>query len=385
MACIKHYTNTCFRNTSLTSPRFYYTKPTLPPVMSTPTAPLFRNKRFLAHLLVWVGYYLVNTCLFYFTNMRYLLAGQLPFTLALLATLFYTNIFVIVVPNVQRSSYVRLVLSTIVLLVVYTMVRYYLLHNLLPSFGLDTVYSRQPTPLIPFIADSLWLAVQYLLVSYGYYFAVTNIDLQRQKRYDERRMAALQLETKRAELAFLRTQLNPHFLYNTLNFFFADALRTSPKLADAIMNLSQMLRSITEVGQTELVPVAQEIAYIRHYLKIQEYRFSTRLQVRFVVEGEEVSRQFMIPPLILISLVENIFKYGDTFNEEQPAEIHICVNPDELTFKSVNAKRDSPAYTQSGLGLKNIDKQLRLAFPGKTSLKSAAAGDLFQVDLTIQA
>ncbi|MBO0932979.1 sensor histidine kinase [Fibrella aquatilis] len=353
--------------------------------MSTLLQRLFRNKRFLVHLLVWVGYYLVNSALLYFTNMRYLVAGQLPFTLALLAILFYTNIYVVIAPNIRRGTYVQLVVSTMVLLALYTYLRYALLYNILPMLDLPSMYNgNNQTVNAGFVPDSLWLAVQYLLVSYGYYFAVTNIDLQRQKRYDERRILDLQLETKRAELAFLRTQLNPHFLFNTLNFFFADALKTSPRLADAIMNLSQMLRSITEVGQNELVPVAQEIAYIRHYLKIQEYRFSNRLQVAFVVEGEDLGTHFLIPPLILISLVENIFKYGDIFNETVPAHIYVGISASQLSFTSVNVKRDTPAYTQTGLGLSNVDKQLKLAFPGQTTLTSSNVDDVFRVDLCIR-
>lgn len=342
-----------------------------------------RQRTILIQFSVWFGYFVIYSCLLFSSDAHYYGVIQLPFTLGLLAVVFYTNVYLIVIPNVERGTYVRLVLSTLILLALYVGIRYLLLLRLLPAMGIITLYQESNLATSQFVADSLWLAFHYVSVSYGYFFALRLVRLEKQKREDERRILLLENTNRRAELAFLRTQLNPHFLFNTLNFFLSDALKTSPRLADAILNLSQMLRTITEVGQNEMVSAAQEITYIRHYLNIQRYRFNERLSVAFTVEGNELSQDFMLPPLLLISLVENVFKYGDTVDPAKPATIIISINQDGLTYYSENSKKALPSYTQSGVGLSNIEQQLKLAFPGKASISTHEVEGIFRVNLSI--
>ncbi len=383
---IKNYTNSLFVGTESPGRIFGYTNPsflhlTMPFSFSTSTA---RRRSILIQFSIWFSYLCIYSGIMLLSSTYFYGIFQLPFTLSLLALVFYTNVYVIVIPNIERRSYVRLVLSTIVMLALYVLVRYGLMVHFLPAIGIKTYYQANSSfSFKSFLFDSLWLVFHYMSLSYGYYFALRLVRSEQQKREQERRILTLENLNRRAELAFLRTQLNPHFLFNTLNFFFADALKTSPKLADAILNLSQMLRTITEVGQHELVSAAQEIAYIRHYLNIQKYRFNERLSVAFTVEGDEWSKEFLMPPLILISLVENVFKYGDTVDPARPAKINICVTQDKLTFVSENSRKELPTYTQSGVGLNNIEQQLKLAFPGKAGLSISEKDEIFYVNLFI--
>ncbi len=385
-ACIKYYTRFAFVGTSLPGRIFVYTKRLFISLfMSFTFSNMAAHRRaILIQFSAWFGYVVIYSCVMFLSNTSYYGIVQLPFTLGLLAVVFYTNVYLLVIPNVERGTYVRLVLSTLLMLALYVLARYLLLIRLLPAIGIKSMYEVYNSYTDKqFLFDSLWLAFHYLSLSYGYYFALRLVRAEQQKREDERRILLLENTNRRAELAFLRTQLNPHFLFNTLNFFLSDALKTSPRLADAILNLSQMLRTITEVGQNEMVSAAQEITYVRHYLNIQRYRFSERLSVVFTVEGDELSQDFMLPPLILISLVENVFKYGDTVDPAKPAQINISINQDGLTYYSENSKKALPSYTQSGVGLSNIEQQLKLAFPGKASISTHEVEGIFRVNLSI--
>ncbi len=345
-----------------------------------------RRRSILIQLSIWLGYIGIYSIVMLLSDAYYYGIIQLPFTLGLLAIVFYSNVYLVVIPNVERGTYIRLVLYTILMLVIYAGARYLLLLYLLPALGIKTLYeSIHSFSLTQFLFDTYWIAFHYLSLSYGYFFALRMVRLERQKLEKDRQILLLENLNRRAELAFLRTQLNPHFLFNTLNLFFSDALKTSPKLADAIMNLSQMLRTITEVGQNEMVSAAQEIAYIQHYLNIQKYRFSKQLSVVFTVDDNDLSQTFLLPPLILISLVENVFKYGDTVDPEKPAMITITITPERLTFSSRNSIKELPNYTQQGVGISNIKQQLKLAFPGQAEISTKAYEAMFYVHLYIEA
>lgn len=340
-------------------------------------------KTVFIHLVVWVIYLSINNALLFSSDLAHLYIRQMPFTFSLVAILFYTNVYAIVEPCVRRKQYVRLVLYSLLLLIAYIGIRYWLFYTLLPALGIRTVYSQSFVMINKFLPDSLWLAMQYLLFSYGYWFALYSIRLEQARRQHDQQIAALQAEKAQAELAFLRAQLNPHFLYNTLNFFFADALMTSPRLADSIMALSQMLRSVSEVSHQSLVPVSQELAYIRSYLKIQQYRFGDQLHITLRTTGQEYEEYIQIPPLILISLVENVFKYGDVFDPANPAVLALDLTESTLRFSSTNRKKESPNYTQGGLGLTNIEKQLKLVFQDNYALDKQEIDSIFSVNLFI--
>ncbi|AQG80675.1 sensor histidine kinase [Spirosoma montaniterrae] len=341
------------------------------------------RKPILIHASVWIVYLLLNNLLLFNWNLQRLFIVQMPFTYGLVAILFYTNVYAIINPCVQRKQYARLLLYTVLLVGSYVAIRLWLFDIVLPGLGIRTIYSETFIVYNRFIPDSLWLALQYILLSYGYWFAMYSIRLEREKRLNEQRIAALEVEKARSELAFLRAQLNPHFLYNTLNFFFSDALMVSPRLADSIMALSQMLRSVSEVGYQSLVAVGQELNYIRCYLKIQQYRFGDQLHVQFQVTGQEYEQHLTIPPLILISLVENIFKYGDVFDAATPARITVDLTDDQIRFSTMNSKKDVPNYMQGGLGLANIDKQLNLTFGNRYSFEKQEINNIFSTSLHI--
>ena len=174
-------------------------------------------------------------------------------------------------------------------------------------------------------------------------------------------------EKLHAELAYLKAQINPHFLFNTLNSIYAMALGRSEQTAGAIVRLSSMMRYVLVEAGKEKVPLEKELTYLTDYIQLQETRFEGTLRVILEIDGQPQGRQ--IYPLLLIPFVENAFKYG--VNPEEPATIgiHIDITDTGLRLRVSNAKvAVVPSDAPSGLGISNTRRRLQLLYPGQHSL-----------------
>ena len=174
-------------------------------------------------------------------------------------------------------------------------------------------------------------------------------------------------EKLHAELAYLKAQINPHFLFNTLNSIYAMALGRSEQTAGAIVQLSSMMRYVLVEAGKEKVPLEKELAYLTDYIQLQQTRFEGSLEVIFEIKGWPEGRQ--IYPLLLIPFVENAFKYG--VNPEAPSiiDIRIEIRDDGLRLHVSNNKvAVVPNDAPGGLGISNTRRRLQLLYPGRHSL-----------------
>ena len=174
-------------------------------------------------------------------------------------------------------------------------------------------------------------------------------------------------EKLHAELAYLKAQINPHFLFNTLNSIYAMALGRSEQTAGAIVRLSSMMRYVLVEAGKEKVPLESELAYLTDYIQLQQTRFEGSLKVVFEIKGWPEGRQ--IYPLLLIPFVENAFKYG--VNPEAPSAIGIGIDIGDhgLRLSVTNNKvAVVPNDTPGGLGISNTRRRLQLLYPGRHSL-----------------
>ena len=174
-------------------------------------------------------------------------------------------------------------------------------------------------------------------------------------------------EKLHAELAYLKAQINPHFLFNTLNSIYAMALGRSEQTAGAIVQLSSMMRYVLVEAGKEKVPLEKELTYLTDYIQLQQTRFEGSLQVVLEINGQPQGKQIF--PLLLIPFVENAFKYG--VNPEQPSTIGIRIDIGDagLNLRVSNHKvAVVPADTSGGLGISNTRRRLQLLYPGRHSL-----------------
>jgi LytS/YehU family sensor histidine kinase len=203
-----------------------------------------------------------------------------------------------------------------------------------------------------FTIPVLWLYIKYSFFAFGYYYANESIKYQKQLRIIEK-------EKHHAEYAFLRAQINPHFLNNTLNFLYAKSLPLSAELADGIMTLSEIMHySLKQDREDQTTLIEEEIVHIRNVININQLRFNHQLQIDFEVQG--CTGNVRIIPLILITIVENILKHGNCNDELNPAKIRLDINEenDNICMKTYNKKKKGPKELSGGIGMKNIRKRL---------------------------
>ena len=190
-------------------------------------------------------------------------------------------------------------------------------------------------------------------------------------------------EKIQTELAYLKAQINPHFLFNTLNSIYSLAIIDSPPTADAIVKLSSFLRYVIQESQKDQVSLRNELDYIGQYIALQKLRLGDTVQIDFTREGHITGQQ--IAPLLLISFIENAFKYGVSPEEPSPIQIAIAVDGKYLHCQVTNKKVrvSQPTAVESGIGLTNTKARLQLLYPDRHQLIINDNPASFTVDLSI--
>lgn len=183
--------------------------------------------------------------------------------------------------------------------------------------------------------------------------------------YNQLKQSAMQLriEKREAELNYLRSQTNPHFLFNTLNNIYSLSRDKSDLAPESILRLSKMLRYMLYETSGEYVAIEHEVKIISDYLELEKLRYDESLRLNFNYHIEDMKQA--LPPLLLIPLVENAFKHGVSETREDPfADIHLSVNKRQLTFvvkNSTDAFAEQPAVKEN-IGLSNLRRQLELLY-----------------------
>lgn len=191
-------------------------------------------------------------------------------------------------------------------------------------------------------------------------------------------------EKLNAELSYLKAQVNPHFLFNTLNSIYSLAIEKSDNAAPAVAKLSSMMRYVISDSAKDFVPLDKEIEHINSYIDLQKIRFGNNVKIIYEVTGNLIGKK--IAPLILIPFIENAFKYG--VNAEENSVINIAVSlPDNdiLTMNVTNNKVliQTPDLEKTGTGIINAKNRLQLVYPGNHTLDIREDEKQFLVSLTL--
>ncbi|MDZ7877267.1 MAG: histidine kinase [Saprospiraceae bacterium] len=188
-----------------------------------------------------------------------------------------------------------------------------------------------------------------------------------QQRINEK----LTAEKVAAELALLRSQVQPHFIFNTLNNIYMLSLKNSPLTSDMIHRLSALLSYMLYDSKRSLIEVEKEINYIKDYINLEKIRYGTRLDIQ--ISGANTTKGVQVPPLLFLPLVENAFKHGVS-NAVEDSWIHVDISLKKqvLVFKIENSLSDdkiAPNGFGNGLGLDNLKKRLEILYPDSFELK----------------
>jgi len=253
-----------------------------------------------------------------------------------------------------------------------------------PDIFVRREVTRQQNRAFIFAADGFSNTLLFIFIivfglSIAYFF------LKEWSRVEKMRseLAAVQLDT---EVKFLKSQVNPHFLFNTLNNLFSMAQKKgNDDLADGISKLSGMMRYMIYESNEEKVPLKKEIEYLQDCILLNKLRYADKEAiVKFDYPSE--TDGIFIAPMLFIPFVENAFKHGVVIGQSSNIDILLSVNGNELTFTCINADHSHVQKMNgdsSGVGLDNVKRRLQLLYPGKHHLQITKANDQYQVELKI--
>jgi two-component system, LytTR family, sensor kinase len=190
----------------------------------------------------------------------------------------------------------------------------------------------------------------------------------------------LKEEVVKAELSFLKSQINPHFLYNTLNYVYSLAIPVSDQLANAVLRLSDLMRYTLNDSPDGKVSLEKEVEYLESYIALFKMRFEPKFYVDFTTEG--IANQ-KIASLILIPFVENALKHGLVNDEAQPVRIKLKVQNKRLSFEVSNKISHAQKDHSSGVGMVNIHRRLDLIYPEKHELLISNNGNTYKSTLIL--
>jgi LytS/YehU family sensor histidine kinase len=182
------------------------------------------------------------------------------------------------------------------------------------------------------------------------------------------------------ELNFLKLQMNPHFLFNSLNSIYSLAIQKSDDTPSAVVTLSGMMRYVLTEATHNVVELEKEISYLTNYIQLQRLRLEETTVVDYSVHGSSEGKE--IVPMLFITFVENAFKHGVNPEQPSPIKIHITITP-SLIHLHVHNLKVCHAVHSTGMGINNAKKRLELAYPDKHLLTICDTQTDYTVDLKI--
>ncbi len=214
------------------------------------------------------------------------------------------------------------------------------------------------------------------------YFPLTTLPYLVVDRFTQKRkVGELKEASLRSEVDLLKTQINPHFFFNTLNNLYGLTVEKSDMAPEVILKLSDMMRYTIYEGEKDRVALKDEITYIENFIELQKIRFHRELDIKFEHFIEEVD--IKIPPLLFIVLVENAFKHGaESLTENAFIHIRLMSMDGSILFKTQNNFEADETPKSGGIGLKNLQRRLQLLFPDRhTLLIDGTSNGVYQATL----
>ncbi len=273
----------------------------------------------------------------------------------------------------QKRNTWKLTLSLTVILLLFSWLGYlFLMH-----FVVKVIYSHLEivglggfSTLLNSFMDKIFVASVVIALSEYLY--------SQKLRNRERELLKEKVET---ELNFLKSQINPHFLFNTLNNIYALARKKSDETPDVVLKLSKLLRFVLYEAEARRIPISREIEFLQDYIDLQKIRFGERLQLVFRYEVGNEHQE--ITPMILIPFVENAFKHGASQSTNNSfIDIELKVKEKELWLKVENSFEPNSDADSKGIGLKNLKRQLELSYQ-KFDLKTETNSNRHIAELVI--
>lgn len=224
------------------------------------------------------------------------------------------------------------------------------------------------------------LTLSLLIIGIGTSFKLAEVFFKNQKISEQ-----IQREHLNTELIFLKAQINPHFLFNSLNSIYSLAHKKSDLAPESIIRLSKIMRYVIDDSKSEKVLVSREVEHLTDYIELQKLRLTDKTKVSFKQSIENTSLH--IEPMLLVPFIENAFKHGIDSINDSLIDIDISLKKRKLKFTCTNTIARNKTETKeanSGIGFQNVKRRLQLLYPGKHKLEVMDGNKIFSVNLTIR-
>jgi two-component system, LytTR family, sensor kinase len=320
-----------------------------------------------AHIIGWFVYFVIEFCL----TISYADVNPSSFLKNFLYVIlsFYVLLFGAFIPFSQKRKF-KLVIACLFLAFLMVSAKYvfdFYIYKI--DFPKDKSLARN------YFGFEIWRISQTILYAYAYWIYITAVK-------EQKRILSLEKKLLKTEIDFLKAQINPHFLFNTLNFVYNKVFNTNKESGEAILSLTRLMRYSVESTKHDQLSLSKEAEMIEEYLQLQRLRFGERLFVEFQKEG--LLFLFIMPPLVLMSLVENAFKYGIINEPDYPIKIFLKVDKDQLRFVCSNKKRlDFEEKETTAVGLDNIKRRLEIVYGQNFDLQNTESESIYEVSLNV--
>ncbi len=268
-------------------------------------------------------------------------------------------------------------LLTMIELVVYYILTCFIIFILI-KFGYETLQS--PYLERRFILSTIWRGTYFILYGTGYYFLIRYYQKKENTLTQTIENERLKNELLQTEQDFLRAQINPHLLFNTLSFI-KYATRRKPDEADeAVIRLSGIMGFALD-STSKTIPLVNELEQVENIIGLNQLRYGHTLHVKYVTQIENAS--VTIIPIILLTLVENIFKHGNLSDESCPAEINVVSTNEYILLQTSNLPNQNSSVRSTHTGLSNISSRLKQFYKDTHEFSYGLEGNLFKVNVKI--
>lgn len=274
-----------------------------------------------------------------------------------------------------QKKIMKTVLMIVIVLASMVLVRYLVEFQLLIPFLKFHNYFGNTPEWFWYIQNCIMFTYKACLFGLIVYFITISQKIEKEKRETEQ-------EKIKAELSFLRSQVNPHFLFNTINDIYSLVYQKSDLAPDALLKLSGILRYMLYEGNRDQVPLQKELTYLEDYIALQRIGLKDQLQLEVQTSGQAGSLQ--IASLLLIPFIENIFKHGILNDPRQPARLKIEITGTTLRLEAANAVKPQQKDAIKGIGLHNVERRLQLLYPGRHIFDIKESDGYFYCSLTLQ-
>ena len=283
--------------------------------------------------------------------------------------------------KVFSQNKVLAVLKIVCLIAIEFIIYLALVVSLLRVLDYLDAYTGNPPPLntIFFIGTS-WRCAYFILLSTGYFFVMNYIRRQHSELTKTLEIERLEKELLLMEKSFLRSQINPHLLFNTLSFIKYAARAHPDRAEEAIDRLSEIMDHALE-KTPEFTTLGKEVTQIENIIALSQLRYDQKLNILFKPNIQDPN--IPIIPILLLTLIENLFKHGNLLDASHPAIVELSASPQKIIYKSQNLPASISMHKGSKTGLLNISNRLEKTYPGKFKFHYGVERDLYITELEI--